>query len=161
MNTVEIQQQVLDLQNAITFTGDRARRHRAANTNYTSQDVHAIEINNETGNFHEHLFRLYVQIEQAFAAMGSECADEQSLDEEADILLQTQTVIIDLATKLKAKTVRDAVYKLALWRWDSSSLEESEDRKRAEEAGLSAFLDLVDIVGEHDALTAEDKSFAD
>jgi hypothetical protein len=96
----------------------------------------------------EPLFRIFVEMERR----GLETSDEDA----RDALLEAQTMAIELACAVRARTLRDIVFKLALWRWDTPDLGPDADMTRNEKAAYSAFRDLVAMTGEESALTVDD-----
>jgi len=101
---------------------------------------------------HEKLFRVYLEIE---TAMGAVDRDE---DAAVEGMIEAQTAAINTAAALPARSMRDLLFKLALWRWDSPDLEMPiGEMNRADAIAYSAFRDLAAILGESDVLKEFDK----
>jgi hypothetical protein len=76
---------------------------------------------------------------------------------DAEKLLDAQTSLMSMAAHLPARSVEDALYKLAFWRWDSNDLEaEFSSLQRGDQIAYSAFRDLATLTGESDVLTPTD-----
>lgn len=76
---------------------------------------------------------------------------------DAEKLLDAQTSLMSMAAHLPARSVEDALYKLAFWRWDSNDLEtEFSSLQRGDQIVYSAFRDLVTLTGESGVLTPAD-----
>ena len=87
---------------------------------------------------------------------------------ESERLLDIQSQILHAAAKLPAKSIDELVYKLALWRWDSSHLDGPHGADhRADKVAYSVFCDLAMLTGidtvktRHDLKMANDKPPAD
>ena len=75
----------------------------------------------------------------------------------ADAILSAQTDLMSLAAHLPAKSPEDAVYKLALWRWDSNEIGgDFAALQRGDQILYSVFRDLVAMTGVRDVLTEDD-----
>ncbi len=96
---------------------------------------------------HESLFAIYRDIESRLTAD----------DDDADNLIATQSVVVRSAAMLPARTVRDVLFKLALWRWDAPNIDTPIDEMMPyEAAAFSALNDLVDLTAEAGVLKSGD-----
>lgn len=75
----------------------------------------------------------------------------------ADKITDAQAALMAFVAQQPAKTTEDVLYKLALWRWDSSDIAgEITALPPADQVLYSAFRDLVQMTGLRDVLTEED-----
>ena len=72
-------------------------------------------------------------------------------------LIRAQSVILHIASVLPAASLTDALYKLALWRWDCLDHPNLE-QQRKNAVMHSAFRDIVSLAGEDDGLKGFDKT---
>ncbi|MFC2951026.1 hypothetical protein ACFOOP_03755 [Marinicaulis aureus] len=106
---------------------------------------------------HEKLFEVFRQIDSEIGR----CTPENETENETRLtgLIEAQTIVLRTAASLPARCLRDLLYKLAMWRWDTADLEQPmEDLNRADAMAYSAFLDIVKMLGEHDVLKGFDKA---
>ncbi len=104
---------------------------------------------------HEKLFEVFREID---AAIGR-CGEGADAEQKAAGLIEAQGVVMRTAATLQARSMRDLLYKLALWRWDAADLDQPvHDMNRADAVIYSAFLDLVKMLGERDVLKDFDKT---
>ncbi len=67
-------------------------------------------------------------------------------------------VLTDTATRHRADSARDLLYKLAFWRWSNPNLGARCGAMNSIDAVLySAFRDLVELTGEEEVMTAFDR----
>lgn len=103
----------------------------------------------------EHLKKLF----DLFRQIGDVLAGCEEGDPKATGLMEAQTVVVRTAAAVPARTMRDLLYKLALWRWDAPNLDKPTDEMcRGEAVAYSAFRDLVKALGENDLLKDFDKA---
>ena len=103
----------------------------------------------------DHLKKLF----DLFRQIGDVLADCEDGDARAAGLMEAQTVVVRTAAAVPARTMRDVLYKLALWRWDAPDLDKPTDEMcRGEAVAYSAFRDLVKALGENDLLKDFDKA---
>lgn len=115
----------------------------------------------QTGAAHDKLkllLELFSEAEQALASVGAACAEPAGAFRQRDEIIDAQAQILRKAASLKAPLIRDVLYKLALWRcWSASEIDPRlNDMFPADAVVYSAFVDLVEILGERDLLTAAD-----
>ncbi|WP_428407046.1 hypothetical protein [Hyphococcus sp.] len=104
---------------------------------------------------HERLFEVFREIDAAI----SRCSEGEDADDKAAGLIEAQGVVMRTAATLQARSMRDILYKLALWRWDAADIDQPvQDMNRADAIIYSAFLDLVKMLGERDVLKDFDKA---
>lgn len=110
-----------------------------------------------TEDHHAKLFDVFRRIEASLGDLSAGAEPED--DSRAAGLIEAQSVVIRLAAALPARTVKDLLYKLALWRWDSAELDRPiETMNRADAIAYSAFLDLAEMLGEGSVLKDFDKN---
>lgn len=103
----------------------------------------------------EHLKKLF----DLFRQIGAALADCEDGDPKAAGLIEAQTVVVRTAAAVPARTMRDVLYKLAIWRWDAPDLDKPTDEmSRGEAVAYSAFRDLVKALGEDTVLKDFDKA---
>ncbi len=87
----------------------------------------------------EALFREYATLEERIVA-------DPAI---ADGLVSAQSLVMRTAAGAPARTPRDLLFKLALWRWDAPDLQTPiETLPRYNAVAVSAFRDLTAMVGE-------------
>ena len=107
----------------------------------------------------DHLEKLFDVFRQIDAAIGECKTEEAAADDAAENLIDAQSVVLRLAATMPARTSRDILYKLALWRWDAADVgQHAEGMNRADAIAYSAFLDLVAMLGARDVLKDFDKA---
>lgn len=105
---------------------------------------------------HEKLFNVYRQID---SVLGDCAGTDEEDDEKAPGLIEAQTVVIRTACALPARSLRDLLYKLALWRWDAPELDQPvEKMNRSDAIAYSAFRDLAKMLNETLVLKDFDKA---
>ena len=94
------------------------------------------------------LVKLWFELERRLAAhkdgVEEPCA--------ADSIIETQSVIIDLCALAPAASVREALWKLAVWRCDTPDLPPGPSTPRNDVIAYSAFRDLVRLTNNEDLL---------
>ncbi|MEM9170268.1 MAG: hypothetical protein AAGC56_11515 [Pseudomonadota bacterium] len=97
----------------------------------------------------EKLFRIFIGMQQKL----------RPDDEEADTVLTVQSVLLRTAATLSARTHREVLFKLALWRWDAIDANADIDAMTRDQAvAFSAFEDLAALLNEPSVRTLSDKS---
>jgi hypothetical protein len=107
---------------------------------------------------HERLFEVFRKIANARdeGNSGGKAGGEDGMTAS---LVEAGTVVSRIAAALPARCMRDLLYKLAIWRWDTPNLEQPvEDVKHADAIAYSAFLDLSKMLGARDVLKDFDKA---
>lgn len=108
------------------------------------------------GNSHKELFELFVEIEKWLGDISSDRASSAA-EAEADRMIEAQSKIMRAAAIKQADTPIDALFKLALWRWDKPDVDVAlEDGRRADAVAYSAFRDLAQMTDEPSVLIAPD-----
>ncbi len=110
------------------------------------------------GDHHERLFDVFRKIATARdeGNSGGKAGGEDGMTAS---LVEAGTVVSRTAAALPARCMRDLLYKLAIWRWDTPNLEQPvEDVKHADAIAYSAFLDLSKMLGARDVLKDFDKA---
>ena len=103
-------------------------------------------------NFLQRAFEVFRQIEAVMSAEN----DNGSVSEfESDALIDAQFDLIQATRLVKAKSINDILYKLALWRWSIGDL--STELQPCDAVAYSAFLDLTEILGETSVLKQNEK----
>ncbi len=112
----------------------------------------------ETGSVHDCLKLLLELFSEAEQVLDQIDANDERAFRLRDEVIETQAQILNKAAALKAPLIRDALYKLALWRWWSASeIDAKPDAMCPADAVVySAFLDLAEILGERGVLTDQD-----
>lgn len=107
----------------------------------------------------KNLFEIFVKIEKALE-LAEESSNSKELEEISGRLIDAQSHALQIASKVRASSAKDLLYKLALWRWDAPEINgEYTDLKRYEAVMYSTFLDLAIIVGDDDVLKRMDREF--
>lgn len=106
--------------------------------------------NGDTHCHIEQLFRFYRNYEEA---------RETSRDDDP-VGHDAQSVLMAQAASYHAHSVREVLYKLALWRWDSPDVEDPQSLARYDAVAYSAFRDLARLLGDKSVLKAEEKEDA-
>ena len=104
----------------------------------------------------EKLFAVFRQIDEVLA----DCTDAgEEADAKAAGLIEAQTVVMRTAALLPARTARDLLYKLAIWRWDAADLDQPlSDMNRNDAVAYSAFRDLAKMLDAENVLKDFDKA---
>ena len=111
----------------------------------------------ERTDHHQRLFAVFQKIENALTQDPNSDPTEEANRIEA--LIEAQTVVIRTAAALPARTAKDLMYKLALWRWDAPDLDKPiEDMERADAIAYSAFRDLAVMLSDNSTLKDIDHS---
>lgn len=102
------------------------------------------------------LFRLFLESE---VALGEITPNETGAESDAEKLLDAQADIMAAAAKIPASDLRDVMFKLAIWRWDSSDLDQQmEAMHRGDAVVFSAFCDLAAMSGEVSVMKPIDRA---
>ncbi|MEX6632564.1 hypothetical protein [Hyphococcus lacteus] len=127
------------------------------NQEIESIQAHAAPLTAERTDHHQQLFAVFKKIENALAQNTNSDAPEETKRIEG--LIEAQTVVIRTAATLPARTAKDLMYKLALWRWDAPDLDKPvQDMHRADAIAYSAFRDLADMLSDNSTLKDIDHS---
>ncbi len=119
------------------------------------EDIQDPRRGSERDDHHERLFEVFLKIDAELARCG---AGAEAEDRSAS-LLDAQTVLMRTAASLPARSMRDLVFKLALWRWDAPELDRPiEEMTRADAVAYSTFRDLARILGDSSVLKEIDKA---
>lgn len=104
---------------------------------------------------HERLFELFRKLDRELAGCGS----GSDADERSASLIEAQSVLMRTAASLPARSMRDLVFKLALWRWDAPELDRPvEQMTRADAVAYSTFRDLARLLCDDVVLKDFDKA---
>lgn len=104
---------------------------------------------------HQTLFLLYLEIDETLARCRAGC--ERPTDRELAALVEAQTTIMNTSSILRARTIEDTLFKLALWRWDCLDRHRPETGlSRGESVAYSLFKDLAVSSMHRYVLTAGD-----
>lgn len=104
---------------------------------------------------HEQLFQIFKRITAELA----ECAANDDKSERPLRLEEAQTTIMRTAATLPARSIRDLVFKLGLWRLDSPELDRpTNEMTRANAVAYSTFRDLARLLNDTSVLTEFDKA---
>lgn len=106
----------------------------------------------EEDDLHRRLFELFVSLG------GKIDAAEIANDDQVSGLKKARNLIVRIITLLQARTKRDLLYKLALWRRTAPNLDKPfGELSDLDAIAYSAYRDLVDLTGEHGVLTEFDR----
>lgn len=96
----------------------------------------------------ESLGKLWFELERRLAAS----TDEDEAQCSADSIIDTQSVIIGLCALAPAASIREALWKLAVWRCDTPDLPPGPSTPRNDVIAYCAFRDLVRLTSNEDLL---------
>ena len=115
------------------------------------------EPNQNTGALdHQKLFELFLEIEKWLGDARDE-STESDTETEADQMIEAQSRIMFAAAAKKAHTPRELLYKLALWRWDKTDVDQAlHDGRRADAVAYAVFRDLAEMTGDDSVLSTAD-----
>lgn len=115
------------------------------------------EPNQNTGALdHQKLFELFLEIEKWLGDARDE-STESDTETEADQMIEAQSRIMFAAAAKKAHTPRELLYKLALWRWDKTDVDQAlHDGRRADAVAYAVFRDLAEMTGDDSVLSTVD-----
>lgn len=103
------------------------------------------------------LFALFVEAEDS---LDRRAETETGLDISpcAEQLLDLQSEILKFAATIECRLIKEVLFKLAIWRrWSSSEIEPPmSDMQLSDALAYSAYIDLVDILGERSLMTESD-----
>lgn len=127
------------------------------NQEIESIQAHAAPLIAARTDHHQQLFAVFQKIENALTQEKN--ADAPEAATRIERLIEAQTVVIRTAATLPARTTKDLMYKLALWRWDAPDLDKPvEDMHRADAIAYSAFRDLAVMLSDNSTLKDIDHS---
>lgn len=99
-------------------------------------------------NHHEALFDVFRKIER----------DLSSGDKDRAALLSARDVLVRMSASLPARSPREILFKLALWRWTATNMDGPLDELDIHKAAaLSAFRDLAAMLSETSVLKEADR----
>ena len=126
------------------------------NVSCLRKEIEALQDSQRAGerdDHHERLFQTFRKIDVELAECGA------GADARAANLIEAQTVVMRMAAALPARSMRDLVFKLALWRWDAPELERPIDEMtRADAVAYSTFRDLARLLSDTSVLKDFDKA---
>ncbi|MEZ5891961.1 MAG: hypothetical protein R3C58_02260 [Parvularculaceae bacterium] len=106
---------------------------------------------------HQKLFEVFRNIEASLGELSA--ATDAESDARAEGLIEAQTVVVRTAATLPARTMKDLLYKLAIWRWDAPELDRPvETMTRSDAVAYTAFRDLAHMLGVTEVLKDFDKT---
>lgn len=113
---------------------------------------------NATALEHRELFELFLEIEKWLGDVRNDAPDSHTEAEtEADHMIEAQSRIMFAAAARKARTPRELLFKLALWRWDKTDVDSAiHDGRRADAIAYAVFRDLAEMTEEDSVLTTSD-----
>lgn len=108
----------------------------------------------------EELFGLFLDAEEILKDYNQSSGGAED-DKRADWVIEIESEIMAKAAKIPSDTVKGALYKLAMWRWDAADIDVPEgDMLRSNAVAYSAFRDLARLLKEERVLSPRDRRSA-